>query len=275
MKIHEFNTALKKKIKTDYKSCCLKSVMSEEAKALVPYNIAGKPIEPKFKEIQIKLENSPAGIYYIYCQQNYGSRGTPDIFAIRNGNPETLSEGSPVIHYLPNPTANKVEDNFLSRDEAYKNMQEITRLTIENEILKQKVSDLEAELEKEEPLNEGGAVKNWLSEIIPTVAPILDQYFSTKNREIDLKEKSFYNQQPQQQQKQRIRNPKPKRMWPNIHDENDLNDFLNDMEDLTPEQFNQVCEITKIEAPELHDIILKEFVITEEDDNQQEEEENN
>jgi hypothetical protein len=272
MELHEFNKAFQTKIKKSYKSISLKN---QNNKTLVAYNIGGKPIDPKFKEIEIKLENSPSGVYYLHCQQNYGSKGEADIKAIKNGNPETLSEGNPVIHYLPTPTSNKVEDNFLSRDEAYKNMQEITRLTIENEILKQKVSDLETELEKEEPLNEGGAVKNWLSEIIPTVAPILDSYFTTKNREIDLKEKALFQQQPQPRQQQRQRTQKTKRMWPNINDQKELNDFLNDMEDLTEEQFNQVLEMTKSEAPDLHNIILNEFVMSDEEENETEEEENN
>lgn len=269
MKLHDYNKALKTKIKKDYKSISLKD---QNNKTMIAYNTGGKPIDPKFKEIETKLQNTPPGVYYLHCQQNYGSKSEPDIFPIRNGSAETLTEGTPIVHYLPNPN-NKVEDNFLSRDEAYKNMQEITKLTIENEILKQKVCDLEAELEKEEPLNEGGAVKGWLSEILPTVAPILDSYFTTRNREIDLKEKALY-QQPQQQQKQRVRTQKTKRMWPNVNDQKELNDFLNDMEDLTEEQFNQVLEMTKNEAPDLHNVILNEFVITDEEEEQQEEENN-
>jgi len=266
MELHEFNKAFQTKIKKDYKSISLKN---QNNKNLVAYNIGGKPIEPKFKEIETKLKNSPPGVYYLHCQQNYGSKSEPDIKAIKNGNPENLSEQNAVIHYLPNPINKQVEDNFLSRDEAYKNMQEITRLTIENEILKQKVSDLETELEKEEPLNEGGAVKNWLSEIIPTVAPILDSYFTTKNREIDLKEKALFQQQPQQQQRQQQRQRQTTknthRMWPDVNDTKELDNFLNDMEDLTEEQFNQVLEMTKTEAPELHNIILNEFVTTDEE----------
>ena len=264
MQKHETTATLKKKIKDiGYKSVCLKD---SNGITIVPYNTGGKPLEPKFKEIESRFTMLPDGNYYIHCMYNYGHKGTADIFPINKGKltqplDVNLSQAPQIIKQM----IQAPEDNFLSKEAFFEMNQKVTTLTIENEILKQRVSDLETDLEQEETegLKEPAAnnLTGWLSEIMPTVAPILDQYFSTRKRELDIKEASLQERHTTTQ-KQPIK--KNITMWPNINDREAVEEFFNEIETLTDEQFYKVLEMTETEAPGLHALLLETFLEEEE-----------
>ena len=272
-KTHEFNKALKAKVKAaGYKHC---SITDQDGATRIPYNVKEESLEEKFKEIENRLPMLPDGFYYLNCKYRQGSKEKADTFTIKKGNPNQLSEApQPAPVYLPmKKTTADESDKARTYSEALEDQKKISKLEIENELLKQKVSDLEAELEtmEEEGLSDqepkANPLQTWLSEIVPTVAPILDQYFQTKNRELDLREKQYQAPSPRTIQR-KVKPVKPKRMWPNVNDPEAMEEFLSEVETLTEEQFNQVLEITAIEAPELHQVILSEFVEEEEESEQ-------
>lgn len=154
-------------------------------------------------ESRLKNEIYPDGIYYVCLAQSITKTRNPDRYPIVKGkykatNDELSENNKPTIIHQITPSVDVLsyESALAMQGEIAELKAEKAQLLYENEILGQKITDLEAELKESEGLQENSAPSNtqkFLSELFPSVLPIAEKYFETENRKIALEEKKLQN----------------------------------------------------------------------------------
>ena len=260
-------------IKNDFKAFQLKSMDGE---LLVPYNKPSKSADQQAKTIITRFKLLGDGVYQLYCCHSHSHSLKPECFYLAKGKIQTtqLSETPPQT--MRQTKEEKQSQNVLSLDSALTRIEEISKLRAENEVLKQRVRDLEienndlqSELDELPELSEektgSDKVTNWLQTIMPTLSPLADAYFQTQNRKLAIEEQKL---QLNSRKKKTIR--KKTQMdslnnYPDIHNDAELNAYFDMLEKLSDDDFEKLCGVLSIEQPELFEIVTDTFF---EDDNE-------
>lgn len=249
------------------------AVLDIDGNRLVSYNTSKVLPADKAKEIIQRFKLLPDGIYQLLAQYSFHRTLKPELYYLKKGNAQSvnLQELQPIISPMKKSKEEKTADNVLSLDAALSRIEELSKLRAECEVLRQRVKDLEienAELqseldEKGDELAEGetpNPVNNWLQTIMPTLAPLADQYFQTKNRALDLEQKKLEALQHTGRKKKIIKTqPMDQSKYPDINNPSELNGYLDYLETLSDEQFNREVEQLGAEFPDLYEIVCAEF----------------
>ena len=176
----------------------------------------------------------------------------------------------------------KTTENLLSLDTAVKNITESANLKAENEVLKQRVKELEiknaellAELDEEpenlEEQNAPAPFANWIQTILPTLSPLADEYFKLQNRKIQLEEAKVMTKYKPPFKRNTPTPKQPEKMnLPNIQSPEELENFYNYLDSLNDDKFNEVLNTLEHNAPELADLVKNEFFEQDEENNESE-----
>jgi hypothetical protein len=271
MEVYTFDQALiKKLIDTGYQHISLEN---GEGKKIVATNPEKKNFNKKIEEIKKRLNMLPDGLYQVKANWNYGGAGAPDIFVVKKGN-APIDNATINFQTTPLKENSRSVENVLSYEVALQNIQKIAQLEAQvRELSKENTRlqlDLE-ELEKEQsvaPLSENGfasSVTSWLKEITPVLLPLADRYFDTENRKLGIKEREQFLQHEGRKKPQVVRpgtsrkKQEQKSVYPDLNNEEQLNQFFDELEKLNEEQFAQACETIKLENPELFALVELEF----------------
>jgi len=254
-------------IKNEYKAFQLKSMDGE---LLVPYNKPSKSAEQQSKTIITRFKLLGDGVYQLYACHSHSHSLKPECFYLAKGKIQStqLSETPPQT--MRQTKEEKQNQNVLSLDSALTRIEEISKLRAENEVLKQRVRDLEIdnnelqnEIDEQPELSEektgADKITNWLQTIMPTLSPLADSYFQTQNRKMAIEE-----------QKLRLLNRKKKIIkkntqmdslnnYPDIHNDAELDAYFDMLEKLSDDDFEKVCGVLSIEHPELYEIVTDTF----------------
>jgi len=252
MELHKFNNELFKTIKdVGYQSCCLRTFDDD---VLVTYNTPKTTIAKKLEEIKNRFQVLPPGVYRLQCMARHGAKQKADIFYIQHGE----VDANKFINERPPPTpALKEQPHVLSYEEALKRIEEMAiiksdnlRLVAENELLKQQNLELANELEEleaeTETLEEAKPGFN-LADFAASVMPVLDRYFDTKERELNIKEKMV---RPIQQPRViRQRQEQPANRLPDINNPAEMEQFITALDNLNDADLNNALnEIANLDA---------------------------
>lgn len=262
-------------ISNGYKSF---AVLDMEGNRLVSYNNTKTTPADKAKEIIQRFKLLPDGIYQLLAQYSFSRTLKPELYYLKKGNANALhlSEYAAPVPTMRKTKEEKTTDNVLSLDAALSRIEELSKLRAECEVLRQRVKDLEIEnAELQSELDEKGEdlgetetpnpVNNWLQTIMPTLAPLADQYFQTKNRALDLEQKKLEALQTGVRKKKIIKaQPMDQTRYPDINNPSELNGYLDYLETITDEQFNREVEQLATEYPDLYEIVVSEFFPDEE-----------
>jgi len=253
-------------LKNEFVTYQLKSM---DGQLLVPYNKPSKSAELQAKSIITRFKMLPDGIYQLYACTSYSHQLTPTCFNLTKGKIQNnqLNEIQPTP--LRQTKEEKISQNVLSLDSALSRIEELSKLRAENEVLKQRVKDLEIEnnelqneMDEEPELSEEKTgtdkVTNWLTTIMPTLSPLADAYFQTQNRKLAIEEQKLHllnkkNPYKKTTQMNTLQN------YPNIQNDSELNSYFDMLETLSDDDFSKVCEILSIENPELYEIVTDTF----------------
>ena len=258
---------------------------SMDGDLLVPYNKAkGKSPQEQAKSIITKFKRLSDGVYQLMASESFSNSLKAECIYLSKGkiqfNP--LSDQQP-IQPMRKTKEEKTLDSVMSIDSALTRIEETSRLRAENEVLKQRVKDLEIrvneleseiddqpELSEEKPMAD--KVTNWLQTIMPTLAPLADSYFQTQNRKLALEEQKLQNLRnlnfepiSNSRKKKTIKKQTHMNNYPNIHNDEELNDYFDMLEKLSDDDFEKVCGILSIEHPELYEIVTDTFFEDEDD----------
>lgn len=147
---------------------------------------------------RLKAEINPDGVYYVLMAHNIHASKTPHRYPISKGkvNAEELAEVERKIipltpvEVIPQTPQVLTWAQALAYQEQIANLKaQVNKLEFENNELHKQVTELEAELEETDTLQEGQQPNNtitFLKEALPSLTPILDRYFDTENRKLDL-----------------------------------------------------------------------------------------
>jgi hypothetical protein len=283
IKTHVYTTTfLNSLLQSGFKSFSLTDM---DGNRLVTLNNTKVLPKDKIKEIDNRLKISPEGVYKLNAQFDFSRNTKPEIYYLTKGKVDTSflnenhEEQKPAI--VKKNISEKTETNVLSLDSALTRIEELSQLRAENEVLKQRVKDLEieceqlnAELEEQpETLSEdkGNSFTNWLQTITPVLSPLADEYFKLQNRKLQLDEfreqKTFYQQQ-QPKRKQTVVKQQETSVYPDITNPEQVNGYFDELEKLNEKQFNEVCDFIKTDYPELYLLIEQEFYSPEENENE-------
>jgi len=287
--ISEFNQKFKDELlDVGYKHVAMDSA---EGERIVSYNQPAQKIQNKFNEIQKRLRVLPDGYYRIYCTYSYGSKAKPDMFLIKKGkvSDETLQEPiKPQEHAIIPISKEQIKrEEILSLEQALTRIEQLSRLEMENSVLKDKVKqqadellELESELsemEEKQPLADNGmnGIGGWLKEIAPVLAPIADQYFELEKQKVALAEKRFHHQQKKQpiivrNQRQRQQPKKPTLqeiiMSIDVNNEDVMNRLYDELDEMEEDNFNATLKQIESLRPDVAELIIDEFGLVEEEE---------
>jgi hypothetical protein len=289
--LKEFNQKFKDELlEVGYKHVAMDSA---EGERIVSYNQPSQKITNKFIEIQKRLKVLPDGVYRIYCTYSYGSKAKPDMFLIKKGN-ASLQENSPADRTparTPVSREEKSMEQVTSLKDALDRIEKLTRLEIENEVLKGKIkeqeeyiSELEAEAEAaaDKPLAEEktgmDSIGGWLKEIAPALTPIAEEYFACRKKELELREKQL-SQGANRPRKQVVVNSRRKQPQKptleqiiqnfNCSNEDHLSELFDELDEMNDTDFDKVVAIAEKLNPDLADKINAEFYSEEEEEEEE------
>lgn len=267
----------------DFKSFQLKS---SDGDLLVPYNKSTKSPQEQAKSIITKFKRLGDGVYILLANDSFSNSLKPECIYLSKGKIQfnQLSDQQP-IQPMRKTKEEKTQDAVMSLESALTRIEETSRLRAENEVLKQRVKDLEIqvneleseiddqpELSEEKPMAD--KVTNWLQTIMPTLAPLADSYFQTQNRKLALEEEKLQNIRrltfdpiSNSRKKKNIKNKHMNSLnnYPDIHNDDELNDYFDMVEKLSDEDFEKLCGLLSIEHPELYEIVTDTFFEDEDD----------
>jgi hypothetical protein len=247
MKTYTFTDLRKIAKDQNYKMACLQN--SQGDKIQNNNNIKVK-LENQLKTIETRLSSDlyPDGIYYVCMSQTINTSKNPDRYPVAKGNvkPEMVIKDTPIIH--------TVSEDVLTWDSALKLHQEIADLKNKLAFAQYENNALTIELDelrKQEELHEAEPTKDissFLKDSLPSVIPILDEYFKLEGRKLDIKDKEI-NLKANQKAQQR----KPLIVGSNEHlalikfhfdngNEDKLNAELDKLEGANYELYKNVCE---------------------------------
>ena len=254
------------------------SLRGNDDEIIITYNTPKTTVTKKLEEIKRRLVVLPPGYYKLMAMQKHGARGKADTFIIKHGNVTEQHQAAPVKALEETP-------HVLSYQEALKRIEELAAIKAErdallkeNEILKAEILELENELEAT-PLEENNINKT-LENLTTAALPILDQYFTTKNRQLQLEENKLmiqYNKfnQRNKQQREPVRREanRSEINYPDVNNQEALAAFLDELDTLTDEQLTAALAIIQSENVPLFDICISEFYGQEEEEQEEEEQE--
>lgn len=192
MKTYTFNELKKIAKDQEYKTASLENSQGDK---ITGYNQQGKSDLIKHLaaiEKRLSAEILPNGTYWVCMAHNIPRQKNPDKYAILKGNvlSETPNTPAPMFH-APAP-------DVLTWGEALKLHSELAQLREENKTLKAENLNLQSEnaelretdlSEETPPAIEG--IGAFLKEQAPVITSVLDEYFKTKNRALDIEEKKL------------------------------------------------------------------------------------
>jgi len=254
-------------LKNEFLAYQLKSM---DGQLLVPYNKPSKSAELQAKSIITRFKMLPDGIYQLYACTSYSHQLTPTCFNLTKGKIQNnqLNEIQPTP--LRQTKEEKTSQNVLSLDSALSRIEELSKLRAENEVLKQRVKDLEIEnnelqneIDEQPELSEEKTgtdkVTNWLTTIMPTLSPLADAYFQTQNRKLAIEEQKLQLLNKKNPYIKKTTQMNNLQNYPNIQNDSELNSYFDMLETLSDDDFSKVCEILSIENPELYEIVTDTF----------------
>jgi hypothetical protein len=255
-------------IKNDFKAFQLKSMDGE---LLVPYNKPNKSAESQAKTIITRFKLLSDGIYQLYACYSHSHSLKPECFYIAKGKIQNnqLNETQPT-HPVRQTKEEKTSQNVLSLDSALSRIEELSKLRAENEVLKQRIRDLEIEnneleneIDEQPELSEEKTgtdkITNWLTTIMPTLSPLADAYFQTQNRKLAIEEQKLLNLSKKNPYIKKTTQMNSLKNYPDIHNDDELNSYFDMLEKLSDDDFEKVCQILSIENPELFEIVTDTF----------------
>lgn len=202
-------------------------------------------------EKRLKAEIFPDGFYNVLFALSPHKQKNADVYIIRKGKAEKESLNEPA----PPPTViiEKKEPNVLSWEQALILHKELADLRAENQSLKEKIEDLETQLDEEPEqtsLSDSNSFGSLLKEHAPTLMAIADKFFSLEERKISVEEKKLdlRNANPftKQQPKQIVIGSKEHLALIEMHykngNEEKMNNELNKLKDVNEDLYNSVCE---------------------------------
>lgn len=250
-----------------YRYCCL---LSSTYQTIVPFNRPGKEkIEAKITEIKKRMQALPDGLYYVMCKNSFTPSVQGDNYPVIKGNVQ-VSEGTPqaqpgITVQAPAPVIMGDPSKVMSYTEALLLTQENATLKAEVQFLKAENVRLNAELAaKTTALSEAGDKpmwQEWADNTLPSILPIIDRYFDLEERKLQVKEKELGrngNGSAKPQANRPLQVPKPGTP--------EFEEFLNWMEGLQEQQFNNVMMYLYKTHPDVYEICYDEFY--EEEENQ-------
>jgi len=263
------------------------AVDTAEGERIVSYNQPKQKIEAKFTEITKRLRVLPDGYYRIYCLYSYGSKAKPDMFLIKKGKVEdSLQEAAKSVPQpiLPMTKDQTKREEIVSLEQALARIEQMTKLEMENTILKDKVerqaeeiADLEseiAELEEKEPMAEGGmnGIGGWLKEIAPVIAPLADQYFAMQKQKNELLAMRLQQKQKKNPvivhshkgRKQRSGQPQKPSLEEiissiDINNQNVLNQLYDELDAMDEQTFDSTYDVIVSLRPDVAELVAIEF----------------
>ena len=266
--LHKFDKHLFDKLKeVGYQSCQLRG---NDDEIIITYNTPGTTIDKKLLEIKKRFTVLEPGIYKLFCMQKHGGRGKADCFLIKHGEFNTQEY---ITNTKPAAALNE-EPHVLSYKEALARIEELAAikaerdaLKLENENLKLEITELEAELDELEDapaLDEQAGLAKGFNDLAVTALPVLDRYFDTKNRQLQIEEHKLAMQyQKMNKARPAARRPAPAAAeqtdYPDLTDQAAVDAFLDEMDILTDEQLAAALSIIQTENPALFDICINEF----------------
>jgi len=146
---------------------------------------------------RLNSELYPDGYYFVCMAQTIARAKNPDKYAVVKGKPskEDLSENKKDLPAIKQPVEVLTYDAALKMQQTISDQKaEISMLKLEIEMLQQEIADLES-ANKETDLDEGeekkSGVKTFIEEAMPSITGIMDKYFATEERKLDIKEKEL------------------------------------------------------------------------------------
>lgn len=269
-KIYKFDNELFLVLKdVGYQSVSLRGADDE---IIITYNTPSTPVAKKLDEIKRRLKVLPSGYYKLLAMQKHGARGKADTFVINHGN---ATEAAP-----PAAPAKLAESapHVLSYESALKQIEELAAIRAErdallkeNEILKQEIEELESE--EPETMEEDNTISKTLENLTTAALPILDRYFETKNRSLQLEENKLmvqYNKFNQRNKPTRRAQQQQQINYPDINNPAAIEEFMNELDTLTDEQLTGALEIIRRENAPLFELCMEEFFPEEEEEQEEE-----
>lgn len=183
----------------DYKMAALEGPHGDR---ILNFNQIKKKIETQLDLIptRLKAEINPDGVYFVLMAHNIQGSKSPHRYPIVKGNvkPEELAEiEKKSIPLSPVEIINNTPQ-VLTWAQALEYQQtiadlkaQVNKYEFENNELHKQIAELEADLDEQETLEEESQPNNtltFLKEALPSLTPILDRYFETENRKLDLEE---------------------------------------------------------------------------------------
>lgn len=255
-------------------------LLNTEGEPLVFWNnLTGSPVAKKVEEIKNRLKTLPDGVYVLQAKFVYSGKQSPDVYYIQKGK-AVLSENTAVII----PKVENTGQQITSVESALDRITEVANLRSELAVAKARITALEAEnLELQADLDDGEdgdglnepdtSPGGWIKELGQLIPSISDEYFKTKNRELDLKEaglkvdymKLRTKNLPVVNSKVR-RNPKQVNGQIDIDNPQQLDQLYDHLDSLDDDAFDKQLEHIAQFQPELIPLIEEEFGLNEEEE---------
>jgi DNA repair exonuclease SbcCD ATPase subunit len=179
----------------DYRYCSL----WKDGEKIETWNKSGNGIT-KFKVIKKRLLSQPAGLYVVKCQNSMSGPADEFEYEKTDGEKDKTATISEKINpkFLENKAYMElaIKNAELLKDQEIATLKDIIRnLKAEIEELKDQIEELETveETMLNEPAQSNDFFESSQGKFITTLlehtAPLVDQYFSTQNRKLDLEER--------------------------------------------------------------------------------------
>lgn len=168
---------------------------------LCAWNQTPKTRDTRLEDIEKRLANEAPGMYIIKAR-NSTSEKNPVTFVVNTGS-EKLSEAKTQIIYKESAS-----DKLLENQQILNLTVQVKQLEMENQYLKDQISDLEseiAELETAAATNLAEATpqpslldsaKEFLGGLMEFGAPLLDQHFALKKQQLEIERMKLSNRRP-------------------------------------------------------------------------------
>lgn len=171
-------------------------LFDSSGRVIIPFNPNKIKTADRLREIETRLisEALPDGYYVVKCKHSTSVNATPDEYTVYKG--EKLSEPGTAPIIIEKPI---FQPDVLTYESALKLQVDLERLKLENKALKEKVDDLQAELNERQELSESDeqpAAVNWIQQLSEMALPLLDKHFQLREQQLQLKAYELKNRIP-------------------------------------------------------------------------------
>lgn len=256
-----------------YKMIALENAQGER---VVSFNQINKSTDKQFDVIvtRLKSELQPDGVYFILMAHNISKARNPDRYPITKGKvePEVLAEAEKKSLPLTPVIIEKAE-NVLSWESAVEMNKTIAEQAARIKQLEFENDQLQAQLDEEpdalEEDNSGGGLVGAFKDMIPSLTPMLDRYFTLQEKKLDLDLLKLQNGTAKQATKGTERKP----IVPGTQGHLDLIEFYfkkSETDETGGFEKKLNAELDKLEQadPELYQVTLKALGMDEEEEEQ-------